>query len=190
MSLERRSFCKARQEIHLPYPWRVYFLIISGHFRTSSHDFSPHWHEMAELNNHAVLHEEEDTEDGECVDRCCYVILNLKSVFESFAFAMQLSGHGKQNQQTRSLFSLAESFICNPFIHLPWLSTYATVSIECESSLLHGSRMAPVPLNSRTLDIELPLLKLSFTLTLKVRKFSFCCFIRVFWISYKFFALK
>ena len=77
---------------------------------------------MAELNNHAVLHEEEDTEDGECVDRCCYVILNLKSVFESFAFAMQLSRHGKQlniNQQTRSLFSLAESLICNPLIHLP-----------------------------------------------------------------------
>lgn len=28
---------------------------------------------MAELNNHAVLHEEDDTEDGECVDKLlCY----------------------------------------------------------------------------------------------------------------------
>ena len=118
MSLERRSFCKARQEIHLPYPWRVYFLIISGHFRTSSHDFSPHWHEMAELNNHAVLHEEEDTEDGECVDRCCYVILNLKSVFESFAFAMQLSGHGKQliNKLDHCFLLLKVSFVIHLFI--------------------------------------------------------------------------
>jgi len=32
---------------------------------------------MAELNNHAVLHEEEDTEDGECVDISCYVILSV-----------------------------------------------------------------------------------------------------------------
>ena len=35
---------------------------------------------MAELNNHAVLHEEEDTEDGECVDMLCYVILSVKGL--------------------------------------------------------------------------------------------------------------
>ena len=37
---------------------------------------------MAEVNNYAVLHEEGDAEDGECVDRCCYmyVILNVQGL--------------------------------------------------------------------------------------------------------------
>ena len=95
---------------------------------------------MAEVNNYAVLHEEGDAEDGECVDRCCYVILNVQglknltfeeSVLEALpllandaAFTALLSfiltwAWKAINQQIRSLFSLAESLICNPFIHLP-----------------------------------------------------------------------
>lgn len=30
---------------------------------------------MAELNNHAVLHEEEDSEDGKCLDKFLCVLI-------------------------------------------------------------------------------------------------------------------
>ena len=71
---------------------------------------------MAELNNHAVLHEEEDTEDGECVDKLlCYfkcskglkISLKYEERFESCAFA----SWNAINKQISSLFSLAESLI-------------------------------------------------------------------------------
>lgn len=32
---------------------------------------------MVEVINYVVLYEEGDIEDGECIDRCCYVILSV-----------------------------------------------------------------------------------------------------------------
>lgn len=75
---------------------------------------------MAELNNHAVLHEDEDTEDGKCVDLCFCVVkvfkglkilLNLKRVFLK---AVPLPEQGPLeaiNKQISLLFSVAESLI-------------------------------------------------------------------------------
>ena len=41
---------------------------------------------MAELNNHAVLHEVEDTEDGMCVDTLFCYFRRYKGLEISFSF--------------------------------------------------------------------------------------------------------
>ena len=75
---------------------------------------------MAELNNHAVLHEEEDSEDGKCHDKLlCYfkcsnkglkISILFEECFKSCAFHANCAWEAI-NKQINSLFSLTESLI-------------------------------------------------------------------------------